>query len=161
MSQWMYTFSPREKDASELPRRRSPRIGPSCGQSRESRVTWKSIHCRPRPNSEWLSRNPLSRSPPRDLGGISMPGSISLVLPVEQNRFQSSSCEWSLTCAVLKRRRANRAHGFGADKTMGLAHYAETFAAAGYACIVFDYRRWGASGTYIGLWTWQLTEGFY
>ncbi|KAJ7875452.1 alpha/beta-hydrolase [Mycena leptocephala] len=37
------------------------------------------------------------------------------------------------------------AHGFGADKTMGLAYYAEAFAAAGYACIVFDYRRWGAS----------------
>ncbi|KAJ7692124.1 alpha/beta-hydrolase [Mycena rosella] len=37
------------------------------------------------------------------------------------------------------------AHGFGADKTMGLAHYAEVFAAAGYASIVFDYRRWGAS----------------
>ncbi|KAF7335478.1 Hydrolase-4 domain-containing protein [Mycena venus] len=37
------------------------------------------------------------------------------------------------------------AHGFGANKTMGLAHYAEAFAAAGYACIVFDYRRWGAS----------------
>ncbi|KAJ7183609.1 alpha/beta-hydrolase [Mycena filopes] len=37
------------------------------------------------------------------------------------------------------------AHGFGADKTMGLAYYAEAFAAIGYACIVFDYRRWGAS----------------
>ncbi|KAF8151230.1 alpha/beta-hydrolase [Mycena galopus ATCC 62051] len=37
------------------------------------------------------------------------------------------------------------AHGFGADKTMGLAYYAEAFAAVGYACIVFDYRRWGAS----------------
>ncbi|KAJ7732165.1 alpha/beta-hydrolase [Mycena metata] len=37
------------------------------------------------------------------------------------------------------------AHGFGADKTMGLGRYAETFAAAGYACLVFDYRRWGAS----------------
>ncbi|KAJ7765819.1 alpha/beta-hydrolase [Mycena maculata] len=37
------------------------------------------------------------------------------------------------------------AHGFGADKTMGLAYYAEAFAAAGYACLVFDYRRWGAS----------------
>ncbi|KAJ6477523.1 alpha/beta-hydrolase [Mycena sanguinolenta] len=37
------------------------------------------------------------------------------------------------------------AHGFGADKTMGLAYYAEAFAAAGYACIVFDYRRWGSS----------------
>ncbi|KAJ6492495.1 alpha/beta-hydrolase [Mycena vitilis] len=37
------------------------------------------------------------------------------------------------------------AHGFGADKTMGLAHYAEAFAEAGYACVVFDYRRWGGS----------------
>ncbi|KAK7055886.1 hydrolase-4 domain-containing protein [Favolaschia claudopus] len=37
------------------------------------------------------------------------------------------------------------AHGFGANKRMGLAHYAEVFAAAGYACFVFDYRRWGAS----------------
>ncbi|KAJ7239416.1 alpha/beta-hydrolase [Mycena haematopus] len=37
------------------------------------------------------------------------------------------------------------AHGFGADKTMGLEYYAEAFAAVGYACIVFDYRRWGAS----------------
>ncbi|KAF7375567.1 Hydrolase-4 domain-containing protein [Mycena sanguinolenta] len=37
------------------------------------------------------------------------------------------------------------AHGFGSDKTMGLAYYAEAFAAAGYGCIVFDYRRWGAS----------------
>ncbi|KAJ7266543.1 alpha/beta-hydrolase [Mycena rebaudengoi] len=37
------------------------------------------------------------------------------------------------------------AHGFGADKTMGLTHFAEAFAAAGYACLVFDYRRWGAS----------------
>ncbi|KAJ6577969.1 alpha/beta-hydrolase [Mycena capillaripes] len=37
------------------------------------------------------------------------------------------------------------AHGFGADKTMGLAYYAEAFATAGYACMVFDYRRWGAS----------------
>ncbi|KAJ7651228.1 alpha/beta-hydrolase [Roridomyces roridus] len=37
------------------------------------------------------------------------------------------------------------AHGFGANKTMGLSHYAEAFSAAGYACLVFDYRRWGAS----------------
>jgi hypothetical protein len=29
---------------------------------------------------------------------------------------------------------------------MGLAKYAEEFASAGYACLVFDYRRWGASG---------------
>ncbi|KAJ7035340.1 alpha/beta-hydrolase [Mycena alexandri] len=37
------------------------------------------------------------------------------------------------------------AHGFAADKTMGLGRYAEVFVAAGYACLVFDYRRWGAS----------------
>jgi len=37
------------------------------------------------------------------------------------------------------------AHGFGANKTMGLAYYAEAFSAAGYACIIFDYRRWGTS----------------
>ncbi|KAJ7206844.1 alpha/beta-hydrolase [Mycena pura] len=37
------------------------------------------------------------------------------------------------------------AHGFGADKTMGLAPYAEAFAGAGYASLVFDYRRWGTS----------------
>ncbi|KAJ7503331.1 alpha/beta-hydrolase [Mycena galericulata] len=36
-------------------------------------------------------------------------------------------------------------HGFSADKTMGLAYYAEAFATAGYACLVFDYRHWGAS----------------
>ena len=28
---------------------------------------------------------------------------------------------------------------------MGLAPYAETFASLGYATVVFDYRRWGAS----------------
>ncbi|CAK5269931.1 unnamed protein product [Mycena citricolor] len=37
------------------------------------------------------------------------------------------------------------AHGFGANKTMGLALYAEAFSTEGYACLVFDYRRWGAS----------------
>lgn len=29
---------------------------------------------------------------------------------------------------------------------MSLAPYAETFACMGYAVVVFDYRRWGASG---------------
>ncbi|KAJ3478609.1 hypothetical protein NLI96_g9636 [Meripilus lineatus] len=38
------------------------------------------------------------------------------------------------------------AHGFSANKRMGLTEYAEAFATEGYACIVFDYRRWGASG---------------
>lgn len=39
-----------------------------------------------------------------------------------------------------------RAHGYGGHKELGLAPYAEAFASNGYACIVFDYRRWGGSG---------------
>lgn len=38
------------------------------------------------------------------------------------------------------------AHELAANKSMGLRTYAEAFAKAGYACLVFDYRRWGASG---------------
>jgi dienelactone hydrolase len=37
------------------------------------------------------------------------------------------------------------AHGLGAIKEMGLAPYAERFVAAGYACLVFDYRHFGES----------------
>ncbi|KAJ8495969.1 hypothetical protein ONZ51_g1403 [Trametes cubensis] len=37
------------------------------------------------------------------------------------------------------------AHGITGNKLMGLAPYAETFASLGYATVVFDYRRWGAS----------------
>lgn len=37
------------------------------------------------------------------------------------------------------------AHGFGATKHYGLASFAEKFAAAGYACLVFDYRHFGDS----------------
>lgn len=37
------------------------------------------------------------------------------------------------------------AHGLGAVRAMGLAAYAERFAAAGYACLVFDYRHFGGS----------------
>ncbi|KAJ7503310.1 alpha/beta-hydrolase [Mycena galericulata] len=37
------------------------------------------------------------------------------------------------------------AHGLGCNKLLGLAAYAKEFSAAGYACVVFDYRRWGAS----------------
>lgn len=37
------------------------------------------------------------------------------------------------------------AHGFGAVKEMYLDRYAEVFAAAGFAVLVFDYRRLGAS----------------
>jgi len=32
------------------------------------------------------------------------------------------------------------AHGLGAVRTMRLDAYAERFSAAGYACLVFDYR---------------------
>lgn len=39
-----------------------------------------------------------------------------------------------------------RAHGLGCNKLMGLSTYAENFVKAGYACLVFDYRHWGASG---------------
>jgi len=37
-------------------------------------------------------------------------------------------------------------HGLGATREMRLAAYAERFQAAGYACLVFDYRYLGASG---------------
>jgi len=37
------------------------------------------------------------------------------------------------------------AHGFSANKLMGLSTYAEAFASLGYASLVFDYRHWGAS----------------
>src|ERR1700733_11580022 len=37
------------------------------------------------------------------------------------------------------------AHGLGAARTMRLDAYAERFAAAGYACLVFDYRNFGDS----------------
>lgn len=38
------------------------------------------------------------------------------------------------------------AHGLGAVRTMRLDAYAERFAAAGYGCLVFDYRNFGESG---------------
>jgi dienelactone hydrolase len=37
------------------------------------------------------------------------------------------------------------AHGLGATKDMRLDAYAERFRAAGYACLVFDYRHFGES----------------
>ncbi|HTM86404.1 MAG TPA: alpha/beta fold hydrolase, partial [Mycobacterium sp.] len=37
------------------------------------------------------------------------------------------------------------AHGLGAVRTMRLDAYAERFRAAGYACLVFDYRHFGDS----------------
>jgi pimeloyl-ACP methyl ester carboxylesterase len=38
------------------------------------------------------------------------------------------------------------AHGLGATKAMRLDSYAQRFVAEGYACLVFDYRHFGASG---------------
>lgn len=38
------------------------------------------------------------------------------------------------------------AHGLGGTKEMWLDRYAETFAAHGYACLLFDYRNYGESG---------------
>ena len=37
------------------------------------------------------------------------------------------------------------AHGIGGVKAAGLAPFAERFAAAGFAAVVFDYRHWGLS----------------
>ena len=37
------------------------------------------------------------------------------------------------------------AHGLGGTREMHLNEYAEKFAAAGYACFLFDYRNYGAS----------------
>lgn len=37
------------------------------------------------------------------------------------------------------------AHGLGGTREMRLDEYAERFAAAGYACFLFDYRNFGAS----------------
>lgn len=38
------------------------------------------------------------------------------------------------------------AHGLGGTKRMGLGKFAQRFRAAGYACLVFDYRYYGKSG---------------
>src|ERR1044072_3402339 len=38
------------------------------------------------------------------------------------------------------------AHGFAGFRELRLDAYAERFAQAGYAALVFDYRHWGASG---------------
>jgi len=37
-------------------------------------------------------------------------------------------------------------HGFAGQRELGLAPFAEAFAAAGYVTLVFDYRGWGDSG---------------
>ena len=41
------------------------------------------------------------------------------------------------------------AHGLSAHKLLALDVYATRYVAEGYACVVFDYRRWGASGLWL------------
>ncbi|KAI0775280.1 alpha/beta-hydrolase [Trametes elegans] len=72
-------------------------------------------------------------------------------------KIPSATPGWSLDAwKYLPRRRGSTqaaqglpviimAHGVSANKLMGLAPYAEAFTALGYAAVVFDYRRWGAS----------------
>ncbi|KAJ3540485.1 hypothetical protein NM688_g6222 [Phlebia brevispora] len=67
-------------------------------------------------------------------------------------KIPSLTPKWNLDawCYLPKAGRAPHpviimAHGLGSNKLMGLAVYAQAFASAGYACVVFDYRRWGAS----------------
>jgi uncharacterized protein len=52
--------------------------------------------------------------------------------------YRPESAGGDVPCVVL-------AHGFGAIKEARLDAYAERFAAAGYAALVFDYRHFGAS----------------
>ncbi|MDX6637806.1 MAG: uncharacterized protein QOJ01_1317, partial [Solirubrobacterales bacterium] len=52
--------------------------------------------------------------------------------------FTPLAGSWSAPCVVM-------AHGFGALKDARLDAYAQRFAAAGYAALVFDYRHFGDS----------------
>src|SRR3954447_4825346 len=53
--------------------------------------------------------------------------------------YRPDEPEGDVPCVVL-------AHGFGALKEGGLDAFAERFAAAGLAALVFDYRHFGESG---------------
>lgn len=50
-----------------------------------------------------------------------------------------------VACAAAPRPCIVMAHGLGGTRDAGLAPYAETFAAAGFAVLLFDYRHFGAS----------------
>lgn len=54
-------------------------------------------------------------------------------------RPEGVGADGDVPCVVM-------AHGFSATREEGLASYAESFAAAGLACLVFDYRYFGDSG---------------
>ena len=48
-------------------------------------------------------------------------------------------------CGVVRPPVVIMAHGFGAERTFGLPAFAERFAAAGLATLLFDYRGFGGS----------------
>lgn len=52
--------------------------------------------------------------------------------------YQPEDGDEAAPCVVM-------AHGFSATRELRLDAYAERFAAAGFACLVFDYRHFGAS----------------
>ncbi|KAK7055913.1 peptidase-S15 domain-containing protein [Favolaschia claudopus] len=71
-------------------------------------------------------------------------GLLQAVPPIIPNRWNLDAWEYRPTGSgphpVIV-----MANGLGCNKLLGLASYAEEFCKAGYACLVFDYRRWGAS----------------
>lgn len=76
----------------------------------------------------------------------------SQVQPVTRSdvRFRSGEAECGAWLYLPERQGPGPAvvlgHGLGAVKEMRLDAYAERFAAAGYAALLFDYRHFGASG---------------
>jgi fermentation-respiration switch protein FrsA (DUF1100 family) len=53
--------------------------------------------------------------------------------------YSSAGVNGNVPCVV-------KGHGFSGTRDLGLHVYAERFAAAGMAVLVFDYRHFGASG---------------
>jgi len=84
-----------------------------------------------------------------------LPSSSTTMAPFTQStvKIPSKTAEWNIdawqflpeSSPSKKHAVLIMAHGFGLPKKMSLKEYAERFAAAGYACLVFDYRRWGDS----------------
>ncbi|OCH94839.1 alpha/beta-hydrolase [Obba rivulosa] len=79
---------------------------------------------------------------------------MSTEFPFVKTSIKIPSClpDWNLDAWRYLPKQASKpypviimAHGFASNKLMALAPYAEAFTSAGYACVVFDYRRWGAS----------------
>ncbi|WP_196772653.1 alpha/beta hydrolase [Mycobacterium colombiense] len=67
-------------------------------------------------------------------------------LDVEFDSGGATCAAWLYLPDVTPRPVIVMAHGLGAVRQMRLDAYAERFAAAGYACLVFDYRHFGDSG---------------